>query len=349
MLWLWLLACSPTVYDDTDTAGAPDDVTGADWSALDALFDSYVDGAPEDGMTLVLFGADGEAFYRRTHGGFEPDVRIPVASASKWVSALTLLRLEYQGVLARTATTGEVLGWSEDADITVDHLGAFTSGIVESRLCSYSASTTLQDCVAKYEGDASYAPGAAYEYGSQHLAIAGAMAEVATGQGFNDLFQQVLAQPLGLDDPELRYYAQPKQQEGADNPLLAGGLSITVEEYQRMLMLVLAGGAWEGTQLLETDRLFVNDYTGAVVVDSAAQDLGLDYYYGFGTWLECGGPSASCDVISSAGSYGFVPWVDRERGYAGILGMEGDAGNAAWSVPIQQAARPIIEGVLDAR
>jgi hypothetical protein len=71
----------------------------------------------------------------------------------------------------------------------------------------------------------------------------------------------------------------------------------------------------------------------------------FDWRYSFGSWLECAGPVTECNVISSAGAYGLVPWVDRATGYTGLVAMEGDPGSAAFGLRVEQAVQPLIEDV----
>ena len=61
------------------------------------------------------------------------------------------------------------------------------------------------------------APGTEFDYGSVHLDVAGRMAEVVTGTSWNALFAR-----------EIRYYANPLKVAGADNPLPAGGLVVSM-------------------------------------------------------------------------------------------------------------------------
>jgi len=81
------------------------------------------------------------------------------------------------------------------------------------------------------------------------------------------------------------------------------------------------------------------------LVPAEVQDFG----YGLGAWLECDTPDTGCDIASSAGLFGWMPWVDREAGYIGILAMEGSAvpGVATgFSVPLAERLRPLVLEVL---
>jgi hypothetical protein len=93
-----------------------------------------------------------------------------------------------------------------------------------------------------------------------------------------------------------------------------------------------------------------NPYADAELGNTPMPSYGCDYRYGWGTWLHCGGPAASCDVVSSPGAFGMSPWVDWDAGYYAVLGMVSDGpGGAAFSVPLMEALRPEIEAWLAAR
>jgi serine-type D-Ala-D-Ala carboxypeptidase/endopeptidase len=353
------LACGGTVYTDTDTDLPPDDVTGdpeaaAAWQRVTDRLDAAADeGMPETGMTLIVRDREGRIRYRHTVGGFEPDVRVPVASASKLVSGLVLLRQVEQGRLSLDSTTGGVLGWrGVQAGITLDQLGSFVSGYEGRPFCTLRTNITLAQCAFEIGSEPpASTPGSTLDYGPTHQHIAGAMAEEESGQDWNALFRTDLAEPLGLTDPDLRYVTVPKQQAGTTNPLVAGGLLATADEYEAFLAVVVRDGlAWDGTRLLSpgaVDRLFENPFPEARVANTPYEGI-ADFRYGFGTWLECEGGVPSCDVASSAGAFGTVPWVDRARGYQALLMMEGDAGTATgFSAPLQQEVRPLVEAALD--
>src|SRR5688500_10198360 len=64
------------------------------------------------GMGLAIYDAQGNKRFERMYGSFAPDQRIAIASASKMVAGLTILRLVDQGFLTLDSTTGAVLGWT---------------------------------------------------------------------------------------------------------------------------------------------------------------------------------------------------------------------------------------------
>jgi hypothetical protein len=60
------------------------------------------------------------------------------------------------------------------------------------------------------------------------------------------------------------------------------------------------------------------------------ENIGEDWHYSFGFWLECQSSTFDCDGvgrISSPGAYGAYPFIDYELGYVGILAREGALGS----------------------
>jgi CubicO group peptidase (beta-lactamase class C family) len=343
-----LAACSS---DPEPGADAGVDRFAAVTAELEASFPARPDGV--DGMTLVIFDAGDQRIYQHAVGDHDTARRQAVASASKLVSALVLMRLIDAGELSLASTTGEVLGWGAgNGVVTVDQLGGFVSGLRPNPLCSYNPNTTLAACVDTISGLAvDAAPGEVFAYGSSHLHVAGRMAEVATGQSWAALAVSELFTPLGLDSPELAYYAAPKRATGADNPLIAGGLRATTDEYAEILALLFHRGRRGGEQLIGgslMERFVENPYSDAAIDESPYADQGIDVRYGFGSWLECPGAPATCDRVSSAGAFGFTPWVDYAAGYYAILSMESTAaGGSVYSVQLQQRLLPLIEAALE--
>ena len=343
--WLW--ACEGTGGDAITTPVPPVAFAAVDTRAQTA----FANDAPVaiEGMGLAIYGRDGAALFENMYGDFAPDRRVAVASASKLVTSLVLLRLVEQGFLSLQDTTGTVLGWTgPQAQITLEQLLSFTSGLPPSFGCIDSADLTLNACVQQISTLAPIAPpGEQFDYGSTHLHVAAGMAEVITGSPWNEVFRLQLGQPLGLAEA-VRYYSFPRQRIGLDNPRAAGGLVASMDEYATILGLVLNDGRHNDTPLLSpalVDRIFVAPFADVVMGQMPDLAINLEFGYGLGAWLECDRPVEGCDVISSPGLFGFTPWVDRANDYMAILGMEAGgiaAGATEFSLTLAQDLQPLI-------
>lgn len=344
--------------DPTTTRDASLPDGGVDrWAAVDALFTERV--TSRDGgsgaMGLVVFDARGLKVFEKYLGPINGESRLAVASASKLVSAMVLFEVVRRGQLTLDSTTGQVLGWSGPrAAITLRHLLSFTSGLPPANACTSNPLTTLAACVDALSRAALDAPpGTRYDYGSTHLHVAARMAEVATGRTWAQLFDEVARQPLGLSS-ETEYFCAPLQRAGRQNPLIAGGLVITPNEYAKLL-LVNAGRGTFGSTTIGSPSLYDEQgrepFPAATVGTSPVASLGLPYRYGLGAWLECTTPAQGCPVISSPGAFGFTPWVDRQAGYAAMLVTQemrssAESGVVGFSVSLEQALQPLIRAAI---
>lgn len=324
------------------------------FAAVDAIATDAFTRAGIPGMALVIYDDRDQRVFAKAYGDFAFDQRVAVASASKLVSALTILRLVSGGHLGLDATTGEVLGWTgPQAAITLRQLLSFTSGLPPVVPCVLDPGVTLAACVDAIAGVTPLAPPATtFEYGNTHLHVAARMAEVVTGSPWNQLFAAQLGAPLGLPSA-VSYYTLPRQATGQTNPLVAGGLRATLDEYAPLLALAYHRGARDGTQLVDAalmDLQAIESFPGITVGASPMANLGLDFRYGFGVWLECATPATGCATLSSPGAFGWTPWLDREHGYYAILGMELAGGPAEgvvdFSVSLAQDLKPAIAAAL---
>ena len=86
---------------------SPDPFTDVDRTASAAFAAQGI-----SGMGLAVYDAQGVKRFEKMYGAFAPEQRIAIASASKMVAGLTILRLVDQGFLTLDSTTGSVLGWT---------------------------------------------------------------------------------------------------------------------------------------------------------------------------------------------------------------------------------------------
>jgi CubicO group peptidase (beta-lactamase class C family) len=148
---------------------------------------------------------------------------------------------------------------------------------------------------------------------------------------------------------DLTFYTGPLQSTGTTNPLLAGGLRASMNDYARILRFVYDKGVWQGAPLLAPgifDLQTIVPYPNAVIGGTPAQNRNVRY--GLTAWLECSTPDTGCASISSPGAYGFTPWLDREHGYYAVLGMEYPQNSATgFGSAVEAQLKPLIVEALD--
>jgi D-alanyl-D-alanine-carboxypeptidase/D-alanyl-D-alanine-endopeptidase len=347
----WLTACGG---GGEDTAPPPTNPILGPFADVDRVASAAFTAQGIAGMGLAIYDANGVKRFERMYGTFSADQRVAVASSSKMVAELVILRLTDQGFLTLDSTAGSVLGWTgPQAAITLRQLLSFTSGLEREMPCTLLAAIDLADCVATISQQPLVAaPGTRFDYGSTHLHVAARMAEVVTGESWASIFAAQLKTPLGLTSPDLVWYTAPRQSLGTTNPLIAGGLRATMNEYARILALDFNRGLHQGNQLISSS-LFTTQatepYPNAVIGNSPFANAGLNFHYGLAAWLECPPPATNCAVLSSPGAFGFTPWFDRDSGYYAILGMEvteSQSGIVAFAVNLAQALKPLIRTAL---
>src|SRR5688572_8889831 len=122
----WLAACGGGGEDSVPPATPlPDSFIAVDRAASEAFNAQGI-----SGMGLAVYDVNGVKRFEKMYGTFAPDQRVAIASSSKLVAGLVLMRLVDQGLLSLDSTTGAVLGWTgPQAAITLRQLLSFTSGL----------------------------------------------------------------------------------------------------------------------------------------------------------------------------------------------------------------------------
>jgi len=336
-----------------DSVGSPSAVVPDPFADVDRAASAAFTAQGIPGMGLTIYDAQGVKRFEKMYGTFNADQRVAIASASKMVAGLVILRLVDQGFLTLDSTTGAVLGWTgPQGAITLRQLLSFTSGMAPEAPCTLLTNIDLADCVATIGATPLAAvPGTRFDYGSTHLQVAARMAEVVTGQSWASIFAMQLKTPLSLGT-DVTWYTAPRQSLGTTNPLIAGGLRMTMNEYARVLALEYGKGTYQGNPLLPAslfDAQSTEPYPNATIGNSPLESLGLNYHYGLASWLECAPPAVNCAVQSSPGAFGFTPWVDRTGRYYAVLGMEvteSQSGVVAFAVQLEQQLEPLIRTAL---
>lgn len=102
-------------------------------------------------------------------------------------------------------------------------------------------------------------------------------------------------------------------------PQLAGGVAATASGYGAFLRKVLRNElAIAG--VLGTHAVCTNPNTCTTAVSEPAPDT-ESRHYSLGHWVE-DDPAVGDGAFSSAGAFGFYPWIDRTKTYYGVLARE---------------------------
>lgn len=282
-----------------------------------------VDGALlVDGAAVWLETGDGSVAEATYLGTYDSATVIPIASASKLLSAVAILTLVDDGLLQLDAPVSTVLPQFTGlkGTMTLRQMFSHTSGLpggsqqpilADSSITLAQAVDQIACCV---QLDAP--PGTQFAYGGLSMHVAGRMAEVVTGQSWCELFAQRVATPLGLTSTD--YFGLGI----TANPRVAGGARSTLDDYAKVLRMLRDRGRHDGVSFLSVAALQImsNDQTAGVpIVDTPAGD---DRRYGFGVWLDRVSADGQTLRISSPGAFGFTPWIDLDLHLGGIFMVE---------------------------
>jgi D-alanyl-D-alanine-carboxypeptidase/D-alanyl-D-alanine-endopeptidase len=280
-----------------------------------------------------------------------------IASASKLLLGVTAWRMVEDRRLAPDTRASSLIDfWSSaPADprsaVTFGQLFAFTSGFnrtaEQQQGCIGDPGFTLRDCVKQIHDDGPDSPpGQSFNYGNEHMQIAALAMTVREGKSVDAIMRERLLAPLGVS-AETRYTLG-----AGDNPTYSGGMRSNGEDYARVLAAILRGDVIADRTGFLADRVATRP---VATVPPAISGNGLAWRYGWGFWKECEGPAyvPACDaapIISSAGAFGFTPWIDFGKDYWAIIILEEPLNQgfdpAQRAIALEQELQPLIAAAL---
>lgn len=325
-----------------------------DWQpVIDAI-----EASPIEDVTVVIGNADGEQF-RYTKGDFNDQQLHPIASASKWLTAIYAMQLVEDGLLSLDANPQDYLAdWPSDpsdplSDITVRQMLAFTTGFGVApgqTTCVDNGDISNEQCLTELVSNYfNYQPGTTFYYGPAHMHLLGVIIEQVTGKSYDAGFRETIVNPLGLS-PRTGYYLP-----SLTNSRIAGGAIISVNDYYRVLAAVFNGEILADSQ----DELYARQTPDGTVFTSTPSATGPAWQYGLGTWLTCADDiwTEACAgnyLLTSPGAFGWTPYIDQFDGHFGLIAQVGrtftrgtfNGSPSAQSVDLLLEIEPLIDDIL---
>lgn len=277
------------------------------------------------GAALLVYGPEGRR-HELNVGEINTHSVLPLASASKWLSAGVLLKLVEEGVFSLDEPLPELE--SVDArwkGVSLRHLLQLTAGFGPGHAFAMSPTTAHKTLIDSLQQDLAAEPGTAFYYGGTGLQLAAYVAELRTGKTWTQLFDDTLAKPLGMKDSLYSHPIWHRDQAVITAPNIGGGLRSNAADYIKYLSsLWHSHKATTPTKGLSPHSLSLmrEPYAEAVAEGQRPPMVSKDWRYGLGAWCESyesTEQSMMCSRMSSAGAYGSIPWVDFERGEYGVL------------------------------
>lgn len=274
------------------------------------------------GATLQV-QRNGGVLYNENFGSFSSTTRVPIGSATKWMSALVLARLVEKGQMSWGDTVGQYISNApaDKKNIRLRQLFSHTSGMSATQnSCLSSAAFTLATCSDSILAvPLSYQPGTTFAYSGNSMQVAGRMAEIATGKSWDQLFIDEMVVPLGLKNTDFATNSTATGYIRTANPRVAGGIRCTVEDYGVVLAMIQNEGMHLGIRFLNQTTLdfMATDQAAGLVIGYTPYPE--SFGYGIGQWREAVDSNGVATRVSSPGAFGTVPWVDKRNNIAGIF------------------------------
>lgn len=271
---------------------------------------------PLSGSSCLRLEQAGVTEYEAATGSFTLPQVVSIASATKTLSAAVLLSLVDSGLLSlddRPAVCEKHIRSVIAARAPKFHSGRYCPTPPEAPPVG-DGTITLRQCAAQLAlVPLDYAPGTAFEYGGVSMQVAGAVCEVASGLGWNTLFQQRIATPLQMTATDFGAFGS------ATNPRIAGGARSNLSDFAVFVEMLRAGGTWNGVSVLSAASVatMLTDQTSGLPVIATPHPENAPY--GIGIWLDRRDSQGRTVLATAAGAFGFTGWVDRERDATGVL------------------------------
>ncbi|HEY1661680.1 MAG TPA: serine hydrolase [Verrucomicrobiae bacterium] len=332
--------------------------TNYDFSPVTQCVQGWVDKGYYPGVA-VLIAKNNQVVYEKCFGSYTPDTDVFIASAGKWLAAATIISLVDEGRLSLDDHPSKWLPeFKNDPkdQATLRQLLSHTSGYPPYQ----PKSNPVDDYQMLTESVAhllplplDYQPGERFNYGGLAMQVAGRMAEAASGEDWETLFQERIAKPCGMTSTHFT----PVDSGGGHSPMLGGGARSTLHDYANFLSMIFNGGTYDGKQVLSENairEMQADQVRGATVEpDQFVEHVRGAHHngiYGLGEWREELDATGNATLISSPSWAGAYPWIDKTIGVYGVIiaHVDGQAANkfsGFFSSPVlAMTVRNIISG-----
>lgn len=300
----------------------------------------------------MLLGTRNGLLLERYVGDYDAETVVPIASASKLLSAIRIAQLAEQGTLDLDAPVSTYLPQFTGAKgtMTVAQMFSHTAGygndslspiLINPNITLAEAADQIACCI---DFPQQWSPGAQFAYGGVSMHVAGRVAEVIGGGDWEAQWQANVGAPLGITHIDFDTF-------GADNTNygVAGAARSNLRDYGRLLRMLVTGGWADGVRLLHPSTVaeMQRDHVGALPVAYAPPNAGDTFGYGLGQWIDTAHSTPGAPFVHSLGELGFFPFIDVERGVFGIFMLRGEGGINEAALPIYLSMFEDIEAELD--
>ena len=296
-----------------------------DYSAANLRVQNLVQTQALPGAVLVIARV-GEPNYAQAFGRYGIEQRVAIGSASKWLSGALIALLVSENKLR---WDDPVRRWipgapSDKLSITLRQLLSHTSGLPSTASsCLNQSSITLEVCSNQILAmGLESPPGTQFNFGDNAMQVAGRIAEIASGQSFDQLFRSRIVEPLRLSQTDFGFTSDTPGIISVSNPRVAGGLRSSSGDLSKFLGWILARGVQNGNPLVFPGALIDEmelDQTRRVNTAFSSLTQANSLGYGISVWRNQVAADGRATRVSSSGAFGTVLMVDRAAGFAGVF------------------------------
>jgi CubicO group peptidase (beta-lactamase class C family) len=294
-----------------------------DFSAVTTLAEDALAGrnvnSPVRGFEIMLV-KEGRTVYQRAFGRWNVNEVGAADSATKTLAGAVIMSLTDSSpnpFSLDTRLSQYIPAFSgQKSTITIRQAFSHTSGLAPSNVVSSTSLTLQQAALVIAAGPLDFIPGSTFSYGGTSMHAAGAVAELAGGAAWNDLFAQRIAGPLGLT--RTRFVLS-----SPSNPRIAGGCESNAAEFCRFMEMLRRGGEIDGVRVLSqaaVNQMFTRQPALGIPIANTPLDGSSDY--GIGVWLDHRHPDGSLEGVQAAGARGFSAWIDFDDGMVGAFATD---------------------------
>jgi len=304
---------------------------GQDFSRVDQQVERMLDRFPVLQGAGVLVGTRDGFLYEAYYGSYDETTRVPLASASKLVSAVSVMRLVESGDLNRFAPIRQyVPEFSPDkagvtkSSLTIDQCYSMTSGFPseqETQQILGDPTIMLAQAVERIALEVPLVepPSSSLLYSGAGMHVVGRACEVASGLPFDEFFDAAVNDPLGIN---ITWDGL----NDSENFRPSGGGRASLSDYGAVAWLVLNRGEAGGVRLLQpgtVETMFTERTVGLPIASAPPQAVERGFGYAFGMWIEERDADGRPTVLTSPGAFGFTPVLDLEDEYFAVIMVEG--------------------------
>jgi CubicO group peptidase (beta-lactamase class C family) len=289
------------------------------FSGVDALLTANQKALGKDLVTVVF--KDGKIVYQKAMGDFTLKSQAPIASCSKWLTAALVMTFVDEGKISledKVSTYLPIYETYGKAYITIRNCLSHETGITDNqhtiaKILERRKFESLEEEVNSFaKREIAANPGTTFFYGGIGLNIAARVLEVVSKKNFGMLIKQRILIPLNMKHTTFEGDAD------ALNP--SGGAASTPEDYINFLSMILNKGMFNGKRILSEaaiDKMQTVQTTN--IPKKYTPKTAEGFEYGLGEWIQEQDDKGNSTVVSCPGLFGTWPFVDKCRGYAGIV------------------------------